>query len=224
METQSPSTRTLLACGAVAGPLYLAVTVIESLTRDGFDWRHHRFSWLTTGDLGWIHQAAMVGVGVLMVLLALGMQRTMQTGRGATWAPRLMALFGAAYVVGGVFRADLHVGFPPGTTLEMAQHTWHGTIQEASRSMSTLFLLATSGVIAGRFAALGRLGWACLYGAGIPAVFAALTGLGVLLGGNPVAPAFLATPWIWVTVLAVHLYEGESRRSHIGTPTPVVAR
>jgi uncharacterized protein DUF998 len=224
METQTPSTRTLLACGAVAGPLYLAVTVIESLTRDGFDWRNHRFSWLTTGDLGWIHQAAMIGVGALMLLLALGVQRTMQTGRGSTWAPRLLTLFGLAYVAGGVFRADLHVGFPPGTTIEMAQRTWHGTIQEASRSVSTLFLLLTSGVIAGRFASLGRLGWAFVYGAGIPAVFAALTGVGILLGGNPVAPAFLLTPWVWVTTLAVHLYEGESRRGHVGRPSTVGAR
>ena len=63
MAKQTLRTRALLACGAVAGPMYVTVTMAEALTRDGFDLRQHRFSWLTTGDLGWIHQANMVQVG-----------------------------------------------------------------------------------------------------------------------------------------------------------------
>ena len=63
-------TRLLLACGGVAGPMYVTVTMIQALTRDGFDLRQHRFSWLTTGDLGWIHQLNMVMVGALTALLA----------------------------------------------------------------------------------------------------------------------------------------------------------
>jgi hypothetical protein len=43
-------------------------------------------------------------------------------------------------------------------------------------------------------------------------VFAALTLVGLAIGGNPVAVAFLATPWIWVTALAVHLYRREAER------------
>jgi hypothetical protein len=50
MTRETLPTRALLACGAVAGPLYVTVTMIEALTRDGFDLRHHRFSWLTGGD------------------------------------------------------------------------------------------------------------------------------------------------------------------------------
>lgn len=52
----------------------------------------------------------------------------------------------------------------------------------------------------------GHRGWAWLYGAGIPLVFAALMAVGFAIGINPAAPAFLATPWVWVTALAVHLY------------------
>ena len=55
----SKQTRALLLCGLAGGPMYVTVTLIEALTRDGFDLRQHRFSWLTTGDLGWIHQLAM---------------------------------------------------------------------------------------------------------------------------------------------------------------------
>ena len=123
MAKQALPTRALLACGAVAGPMYLMVTMAEALTRDGFDLRQHRFSWLTTGDLGWIHQSNMVLVGVLTVLLAVGVHQMMRTGRGAVWGPRLLGLFGVAYIIGGVLTADPVAGFPPGTTPEMVQTT-----------------------------------------------------------------------------------------------------
>jgi len=211
MERERLSTRALLACGAVAGPLYVAVTLLESLTREGFDWTQHRFTQLTAGDFGWIHQANMVGVGLLTVLFAIGVHRVLRPGRAGEWAPRLLALFGVAYVVGGLLRADPAVGFPPGTTAEVVHTTWQGGIQNASRSASTLVLIAASGVIAGWFAAEGRRGWAWFYGAALPLVFMVLAAIGFAIGVNPAAPAFLMTPWIWLTALAVHLYRG--RRS-----------
>jgi len=104
MAKQTLPTRALLACGAVAGPMYVMVTMAQALTRDGFDLRQHRFSWLTTGDLGWIHQSNMVLVGVLTVVLAVGVRQMMRTGRGAVWGPRLLGLFGVAYIIGGMLR------------------------------------------------------------------------------------------------------------------------
>jgi hypothetical protein len=228
MEKQTLSTRALLACGAVAGPLYVTVTMAQALTRDGFDLRQHRFSWLTAGDLGWIHQSNMVLVGVLTLLLALGVRQVMRTGRGAVWGPRLLGLFGLAYVIGGMLRADPVAGFPPGTTPEMVQRTWHGVVQNASRGASSLLLIAASLVFAGWSAAEGRRAWAWFLGAAIPLVFAALTAVGFAIGGNPSALAFLATPWVWVTALALHLYRREAERRHEvpagrGTRTPVAA-
>lgn len=212
MTEQTLPTRALLACGAVAGPMYVTVTMAEALTRDGFDLRQHRFSWLTTGDLGWIHQSNMVLVGVLTVLLAVGVRRMVRGGRGGVWGPRLLGLFGVAYIIGGMFRADPVIGFPPGTTPEMVHTTWHGAVQNASRGASSLLLIATSLVIAGWFATEGRRAWAWFYAVAIPVVFAALTSVGLAIGGNPVALAFLATPWIWVTALAVHLYRREAKQ------------
>src|SRR5215472_16808576 len=122
MAKQTLPTRALLACGVVAGPMYVTVTMAQALTRDGFDLRQHHFSWLTTGDLGWIHQSNMV----LTVLFAVGVRRLLRTGRGAVWGPRLLVLFGVAYVIGGLLTADPVAGFPPGTTAEMVLTTWHG--------------------------------------------------------------------------------------------------
>ena len=212
MAKQTLPIRALLACGAVAGPIYVTVTMAEALTRDGFDLRQHRFSWLTSGDLGWIQQANMVLVGVLTVLLAVGVRRVLRTGRGAVWGPRLLGLCGVAYIIGGLLTADPVAGFPPGTTPEMVHATWQGAVQNASRGASSLLLIAASLVIAGRFAAEGRRGWAWFYGAAIPTVFVALSAVGLAVGGNPVALAFLMTPWIWVTALAVRLYRLEATR------------
>src|SRR5262245_45617769 len=136
----------------------------------------------------------------------------MPTGRGAVWGPRLLALFGVAYIVGGLLTADPVAGFPPGTTPEMVQTTWHGAVQNASRGASSLLLIAASLVVAGWFAAEGHRGWAWFYGAAIPTVFVALTVVGFAIGGNPTAVALLATPWIWVTALAVHLYLRDAKR------------
>jgi hypothetical protein len=206
MAKQTLPTRALLACGVVAGPLYVMVTMAQALTRDGFDLRLHRFTVLTAGDLGWVHQSNMVLVGVLTVVLALGVRRVLRTGRGALWGPRLLSLVGVAYMIGGVLTADPVAGFPPGTTPELVQTTWQGAVQNASRGVSTLLLVATSLVIAGWFAAAGQRGWAWFYAAAIPLVFALLMAVGFAVGVNPAAPAFLATPWVWVTALAVHLY------------------
>jgi hypothetical protein len=213
MIRQTLPTRALLACGAVGGPMYVIVTLAQALTRDGFDMRQHRFTLLTAGDLGWIHQLNMVLVGALTVLFAFGVSQILRKGRGAVWAPRLLMLFGLAYFVGGVLTADPVAGFPPGTTPEMVHHTAQAAIQNASRSVSTLLLIASSIVIARWFAAEGRRGWAWFYGAAIPIVFVALSAVGFVAGVNPVAPAFLATPWIWVTALAVHLSRLAATRS-----------
>jgi hypothetical protein len=55
------STRGLLGCGIVAGPLFVGVTAVEALTRDGFDIRRHGISLLALGGSGWIQGSASVG-------------------------------------------------------------------------------------------------------------------------------------------------------------------
>jgi hypothetical protein len=195
--------------------MYVIVTLIQALTRDGFDVKQHRFTLLTAGELGWIHQANMVLVGALTFLFAFGVGQVMRRGRGAVWGPRLLALFGLAYFVGGLLSADAVAGFPPGTTQEMVQKTWQGVVQNASRGISTLMLVATSLAIASWFAAQGRRASAWLYPLLLPAVFIALAVLGYAAGTNPAAPAFLAMPWVWVTALALHLYASTTQTARV---------
>ena len=66
-EQSEGRTRALLLAGAVAGPLYLVVGLIEAFTRPGFDIRRHDLSLLANGDLGWIHMTDLIVSGLLVV-------------------------------------------------------------------------------------------------------------------------------------------------------------
>lgn len=220
-EPVARQTRALLACGVLAGPLYIAVTAIHALTRDGFNPRIHRYNLLTTGDLGWIHRTNYVVAGVLMVLFAVGVRRVLRQGGGGLWGPRLLGLYGVAYISSGLFPADPVIGFPPGTLSQSA--TWHGTLQLASRGVSSVALIAASLVIARWFTAQGLRNWAWFSWAAVPISLGAHTLLRV--AGADTSTKYLAfivpgtLMWVWVAALAVHLYRRGERQD--AAPGPV---
>src|SRR5688500_18637823 len=51
------TTRTLLTCGTLAGPVFVVVGLIQAFTIPGFDLTHHYLSQLSSGELGWIQIA-----------------------------------------------------------------------------------------------------------------------------------------------------------------------
>jgi hypothetical membrane protein len=204
-------TKQLLACGVLAGPLYIAMTAIQALTRDGFDPTHHRYNLLTTGDLGWIHRTNYMVAGVLMLLFAVGVRRMLRQGRGARWGPLLLGLYGVAYITSGLFPADPVVGFPPGTLSEST--TWHGMAQMASRSVSSAALIAASLVIARWFTARGLWGWAWFSWLAVPVSLGAFALVSAAGADTATKYAAFLVPgilmWVWITALAVHLYRRE---------------
>jgi hypothetical protein len=109
----STTTRALLRCGTVAGPLYLAVGVIQGLLRDGFDFARHPLSVLANGPAGWIQTANFLLSGILVIAAAIGIWRALTPRAVATtW---LLGGYGAALIMAAVFTADPVDGFPPGT-------------------------------------------------------------------------------------------------------------
>ena len=78
--THATSTARLLACGIVAGPLFLAVWLVQALTRDGYDPTYHPLSLLSLGDLGWIQIANFVVTGGLYLACAIGMRQALAIG------------------------------------------------------------------------------------------------------------------------------------------------
>ena len=162
--TTIASTRRLLACGVVAGPLFLVVALAQAFTRDGFDLSRHPISLLSLGDLGWIQIANFVVTGLLYVACALGMRRALH-GPGSTWGPILVAVNGIGLIMGGVFVADPGAGFPPGAPPgPPEQFSWHGVLHNVAPVLAFNAMIVGLVVFARRFAALGQRGWlaACI--------------------------------------------------------------
>lgn len=160
-EPATRRTRALLACGTVAGPLFIAVGLLQAFTREGFDLRRHPISLLSNGDLGWIQITSFIVNGLLFLALAVGMRQALHPGRGGTWGPLLVGLVGVGMIAAGFFVADPADGFPPGTPLgRPATLSWHGTLHFVAAGVAFLSLIAACFVVARRSAALGQRGWA----------------------------------------------------------------
>jgi hypothetical protein len=151
--------RTLLGCGIVAGPLFLAASLTQAFTRRGFDLAQHPLSLLSLGSLGWVQIANFVISGVLYVVGAVGLRLALQDGRGRTWGPLLVGLTGAGLIIAGVFTADPGAGFPPGAPAGAPTMSWHGLLHEIGFTLSFIGAIAACVVFARRYAALGRRGW-----------------------------------------------------------------
>ncbi len=128
MQTKTlAQTKTLLLCGAIAGPLFLLTVLIQDYTRPGFDPRLRLLSLLSLGDWGWVQIANFVLAGVLNVLYTLGLWRRLHPGRAGTWGPILIGAYGLGLIAVGIFRTDPENGFPPGA-VKPTQPSWHGAI------------------------------------------------------------------------------------------------
>jgi hypothetical protein len=160
LETTRP-TLALLVCGVAAGPLFVAVALLQALTRDGFDLGRHPLSLLSLGDLGWIQITNFVITGVLFVAAAVGMRRVLHPGAGGTWGPLLVGATGVGLIAGGVFVVDPALGFPPGTPPGIPEDlSWQAMLHAIAPPLALLSLIAACFVFVRRFTALGRRGWA----------------------------------------------------------------
>jgi hypothetical membrane protein len=154
-------TQALLAGGIAAGPIYVAVGLVQMLIRDGFDIRRHPLSLMSNGDLGWIQVVNFLLTGTLTVLAAVGMRRALSPGRGATWGSLLVGVYGTGVFLAGLFAADPVDGFPPGTPLgPPEQVSWHGLVHFLVAGIGFVALAAACLVMSRRFAADGQRGWA----------------------------------------------------------------
>jgi hypothetical protein len=152
--------RNLLVCGIVAGPLFIAISLIQAFTRSGFDLARHPISLLGLGSLGWVQIANFVVCGVLYVLGAIGLRSALQPGRGKTWGPLFIGITGVGLIVAGLFTTDAGAGFPPGAPAGAPAMSWHGVLHEVGFLLSFVGAIGACLVFARRYAALGRRGWA----------------------------------------------------------------
>jgi hypothetical membrane protein len=202
-------TRSLLGYGVLAGPVYVTASLVQALTRPGFDLSRHEWSLLADGPHGWIQIANLALTGAMVLAFAVGLRRTLADGPAARWAPRLIGVYGASLIAAAAFRADPAFGFPTGTPDGPGPVTWHGTLHLVSGAVGFTALAVACFVIARRYAREGRR---------VPAVLARATGIIFLLGfgavaagaGRPAANlAFTAAViivWAWLAAVALDRY------------------
>ena len=204
--TSSRHTVVLLAAGVVAGPLYVAVSLAQALTRPGFDLSRHSWSVLANGDLGWIQMANLILTGTLVIAFSIGQHRTLVTGRASTWAPRLIGAYGASLIGAGVFRADPVPGFPAGTPAGTAI-SWHGMVHLMVGAVGFVCLTVACLLLARRFAATER-GWAVWTAAAGVTFLGAFVGIASGAGTPATIQTFVLAViiiWTWFSTYAVHL-------------------
>jgi Protein of unknown function (DUF998) len=212
-EVCSPAgrvTRSLLGYGVAAGPFYVSVALAQALLRPGFNLAHDDVSLLSNGSFGWVQIANFMLTGSMVIACSVGLARALGSGPGATWAPRLIALYGAGLIAAGIFVADPMNGFPAGAPAGRPDTiTVHGILHIVAAGIGFLGLIGGCMVMARRFAAEKRGRWAA---------FSIVTGIAFVVAFGGVASgssssavvlgfwAALILAWAWLAAVSVHLY------------------
>jgi len=209
---QNTLTTALLRCGVIAGPLYIIVGAIQVLIRPGFDVRYNVLSQMALGDFGWIQTANFAVSGLLVLAGAIGIGRALRSGRGATWAPRLIGVYGAGLVGAAIFSADPGFGFPPGTPAGMpATMSTHALIHFALGGIAFFSIIGACFVLGRRFAKSGERAWA-RYSA-LTGAFFLVAFLGTASGSGLVAFTLglwigIGLAWVWLSAVSARLIRG----------------
>jgi len=211
-------TNLLLASGAVAGPLFVAVFSIEGARRRQYDPIREPVSALALDDRGWVQRANFLGCGCLMLACATGLGRALPEAR---WAPRLVALYGAGLVGAGVFVTDLPASTedPRGAT----GPTVHGTLHQAFSGVVFAGLIGACATVAYRFARTGDAAWAAysaltgvLLVGGVGMFGRAFSNEGLVEVGGMIQRLTIVIGWGWLSALAMRLLRADAGSGTVG--------
>ncbi|MGW5677029.1 DUF998 domain-containing protein [Streptomyces sp. NPDC003860] len=184
-------TRTLLACVAVAGPLWVAVSIAQALTREGFEPTRHPLSQLATGSLGWLQITNFVIAGVLAIGGATGLRRVMRGTAGGVAVPWLVRVIGIGMVAAGLLTMDPADGFPVGTPEGIPESmSWHAYGHMMAGSVTFAALIAAGYLLGRHFSRLGNRRLAVVSRV---AATVKLTGDAWAMGGGPAGALTIAT-------------------------------
>jgi hypothetical protein len=199
----------LLSCGVIAGPLYIAIGIIQILTRKGYDIRRQALSLLSNGELGWIQIANFIVSGLLVIACAVGIRKILHSDRSGTWGPLLLGGYGVGLIAAGIFVPDPALGFPPGTATGTAETvSSHGILHFVSGGIGFLSLIAACFVFARWFAASKQSGWAAFSIITGLIFFFAFLGISSGSGNSGINIAFtvaVVVCWGWISLMASKL-------------------
>ena len=151
-------TRSLLICGALAGPVFSIVWFITGLTRANYDPMRHPISALALGESGWTQVASFLITGLLALALAYGLRKALQSHDASKWVFKLIGLVAIGFLGTGFFATDPLNGYPPGTPAMLIPPTVIGSLHLLFASF--IFGLPMACFLLARlFAAQGAHNW-----------------------------------------------------------------
>jgi hypothetical protein len=218
-ETREPASRperALLACGVIGPPLFVAVFLVASVVHPpGYDPLRHTVSAFVLGELGWVQSANFLVTGGLLLAFAFGLRPALRRYGGGRWAPVLVGLLAVGLIGADPVGAGVaaNAPYPPGTPM-VADRTLHGVLHDLFGTPVFLGLPVACCVVAYRFAAAGRKGWArysvvtaVAFLAGFVLTSMALAQPPVLIPpvGGLLQRLTIVIGWTWLAALALHL-------------------
>lgn len=126
-STPQAWTRRLLRCGMAAGPVFVAVFLLEGAVRDGYRPLRHPVSSLALGPRGWIQAGNFALAGMLFLAGAAGLARAGDRAASRRAAPALIGGAGAGLIGSAVFPGEPVSGYPPGTPDALTPPSGAGT-------------------------------------------------------------------------------------------------
>lgn len=147
--------RALLACGVASTPVFYGLAALQLALRPSYDIRTQPISFLALGELGWIQVANFVLTGALALAGAFGLRHALRGQRGGTAGPFLAGLYGLGMIGAGLFGPD-----PLPAPGQAPQMSATGAMHMVAFLVSFLSLIAACFVLARRFSAVGKRGWA----------------------------------------------------------------
>lgn len=212
-------TKSLLGYGVIAGPLYVAVWLIQAATRSGFNLTRDAASLLSNGDLGWIQVTNFLVTGAMVIAAAVGFRRALSGEARAGWVGWLVGMLGVGMLAAGVFKPDPSYGFPAGAPSGAPiTTTTHGNLHLVFGSLGFLGLIVATFVFAAWLRRRGERTLAKM-SACSGAFFLATNLSGAFLATHhEVAYTLTLTAGIlvgfaWLTWSSAYLYRMVSRRS-----------
>jgi hypothetical protein len=154
----SNTSKFLLVCGSIAGPLFTTAWFLLGLVREHYDPMQHPISALAIGGSGWMQSANFMVTGLLTLMLAFGLHTRFQGNAG--WGPLLIGAVAFGYLGDGFFVTDPLNGFPPGTPPVTVPPSLSGSLHLLFASVTFFGLLAACFELARYFSSQVDLTWA----------------------------------------------------------------
>ncbi|MGI5241025.1 DUF998 domain-containing protein [Dactylosporangium sp. CA-139066] len=201
----------LLRAGLVAGPLFVAVFLVEQAFRAGYDPMRHPVSSLELGAGGWVQVVNFLVAGVLCLAFAAGLRRALRPGPGCAAAPLLLGIWGAGLLGAGAFVTDPVSGYPKGTPAVADPPTWHGQLHDLAFSLPGFVSFAAAMFVLAYAYARRRAPWSAVLSGASGVAFVALfvlTNLGFSQHPHLVGVAGLlqrltvGVGWLWLALVA----------------------